>query len=400
MSAQVINPRIRGFLCLTSHPAGCAANVKRQVDIAQHGAPGKGIGNALVIGSSAGYGLSSLITSVFGYGARALSVCFERPGTAEKPGSGGWYNLAEVHRLAKAQGKQVETINGDAFSTAIKEQAIAALKARFPNGGKLDLIVYSLASPKRTDPTTGTTYTSTLKPIGQAYTSKTINLDTDQIVPVTIQPATEADIESTRKVMGGDDWKMWIDALLAAGLLAEGCRTVAYSYIGPQLTYPIYRSGTIGKAKEHIEATARSLDQELQKKVKGHAWISVNKALVSQASSAIPVVPLYISLLYKVMKERGCHEGIIEQMVRLFKTHLGPGRTPTLDSEGRIRIDDWEMRPDVQEATAKLWETVTSENLMAISDYAGFKQEFRQLFGFEVPGIAYDQAVETEAALT
>jgi enoyl-[acyl-carrier protein] reductase/trans-2-enoyl-CoA reductase (NAD+) len=396
MAKVVINPRIRGFICLTSHPAGCAANVRRQVDLATKGGPGKGIGNALVIGSSAGYGLSSLITLAWGHGAKVLGACFERPGQGEKPGSGGFYNLAEVHRLAKAQGKQIETINGDAFAQAGKDAVIAALKARF---GKLDCIVYSVATPKRTDPATGTTYTSTLKPIGPAYNSKTIDLDSDQIKPVTIQPATDADIEATVKVMGGDDWLLWMKALKDADLLAPNCRTVAYSYIGPALTHAIYRAGTIGRAKDHLEATAKTITSDVLKGLGGHAYVSVNKALVTQASSAIPVVPLYISLLYKVMKEKKVHEGTIEQMVRLWAEHLAPGRTPTLDEAGRIRVDDWEMRADVQEATAKLWEQVGSENLMAISDYASFKREFRQLFGFEVDGINYAEPVEVEATL-
>ena len=396
MAKVVINPRIRGFICLTSHPAGCAANVRRQVDLATKGGPGKGIGNALVIGSSAGYGLSSLITLAWGYGAKALGACFERPGAGEKAGSGGWYNLAEVHRLAKAQGKTIETINGDAFAQAGKDAVIAALKARF---GKLDCIVYSVATPKRTDPATGTTYTSTLKPIGPAYNSKTIDLDSDQIKPVTIQPATDADIEATVKVMGGDDWLMWMKALKDADLLAPNCRTVAYSYIGPALTHAIYRAGTIGRAKDHLEATAKTITSDVLKNIGGAAYVSVNKALVTQASSAIPVVPLYISLLYKVMKEKNCHEGTIEQMVRLWAEHLAPGKTPKLDDAGRIRVDDWEMRKDVQEATSKLWEQVGSENLMAISDYASFKREFRQLFGFEVDGINYAEPVEVEATL-
>jgi enoyl-[acyl-carrier protein] reductase / trans-2-enoyl-CoA reductase (NAD+) len=396
MAKVVINPRIRGFICLTSHPAGCAANVRRQVDLVTKGGPGKGIGNALVIGSSAGYGLSSLITLAWGYGAKVLGACFERPGAGEKPGSGGFYNLAEVHRLAKTQGRQIETINGDAFTQAGKDAVIAALKARF---GKLDCIVYSVATPKRTDPATGTTYTSTLKPIGPAYHSKTIDLDSDQIKPVTIQPATDADIEATVKVMGGDDWLLWMKALKDADLLAPNCRTVAYSYIGPALTHAIYRAGTIGRAKDHLEATAKTITSDVLKSVGGHAYVSVNKALVTQASSAIPVVPLYISLLYKVMKEKKCHEGTIEQMVRLWAEHLAPGRTPKLDEAGRIRVDDWEMRADVQEATAKLWEQVGSENLMAISDYASFKREFRQLFGFEVDGINYAEPVEVEATL-
>lgn len=396
MAKVVINPRIRGFICLTSHPGGCAANVRRQVEIATRGGPGKGIGNALVIGSSAGYGLSSLITLAWGHGAKVLGACFERPGNGEKAGSGGFYNLAEVHRLAKAQGKTIETINGDAFAQTGKDAVIAALKARF---GKLDCIVYSVATPKRTDPATGVTYSSTLKPIGPAYESKTIDLDSDVIKPITIQPATDADIEATVKVMGGDDWLLWMKALKDADLLAPGCRAVAYSYIGPALTHAIYRAGTIGRAKDHLEATAKTITAEVLKPLGGAAYVSVNKALVTQASSAIPVVPLYISLLYKVMKDKQCHEGTIEQMVRLWADHLAPGKTPKLDDAGRIRVDDWEMRKDVQDATAALWEQVTSENLMATSDYAGFKREFRQLFGFEVDGIDYAQPVEVEAAL-
>ena len=256
MAKVVINPRIRGFICLTAHPTGCAANVRRQVEVAAKGGPGKGIGNALVIGSSAGYGLSSLITLAWGHGAKVLGACFERPGNGEKAGSGGYYNLAEVHRLAKAQGKTIETINGDAYAQAGKDAVIAALKARF---GKLDCIVYSVATPKRTDPATGVTYSSTLKPIGPAYESKTIDLDSDVIKPITIQPATDADIEATVKVMGGDDWLLWMKALKDADLLAPNCRAVAYSYIGPALTHAIYRAGTIGRAKDHLEATAKTI---------------------------------------------------------------------------------------------------------------------------------------------
>ncbi|HEX3132885.1 MAG TPA: enoyl-ACP reductase FabV [Planctomycetota bacterium] len=396
MAKVVINPRIRGFICLTSHPTGCAANVRRQVDLATTGGPGKGIGNALVIGSSQGYGLASLITLAWGHGAKVLGACFERPGTGEKAGSSGFYNLAEVHRLAKAQGKTIETINGDAFAQAGKDAVIAALKARF---GKLDCVVYSVATPKRTDPATGTTYSSVLKPIGPTYNSKTIDLDTDVLKPVSIAPAIDTEIDATVKVMGGEDWQLWMEALAAADLLAPGCRTVAYSYIGPALTTPIYTNGTIGRAKAHVETTAKALNAGVLKKLGGAAYVSVNKALVTQASSAIPVVPLYISLLYKVMKDKKCHEGTIEQMVRLWAEHLAPGKTPKLDDAGRIRVDDWEMRADVQAATSALWDQVTSENLMAISDYASFKREFRQLFGFEVEGVNYAEPVEVEATL-
>jgi enoyl-[acyl-carrier protein] reductase/trans-2-enoyl-CoA reductase (NAD+) len=394
MAKVVINPRIRGFICLTSHPSGCAANVQRQVAVAK-ATPGTGLGTVLVIGSSAGYGLSSLITAVFGHGAKALSVCFERPGQGEKAGSAGWYNLAEVHRLAKAEGRQVETINADAFATATKQQVVAALKARF---SKVDLIVYSLASPKRADPTTGTLYSSTLKPIGAPFVSNSVNLDTDQVIQITLPSATEADIRSTVKVMGGEDWGYWIQALQDADLLAPACRTVAYSYIGPKVTHAIYTAGTIGRAKADLDVCAAAITKRLAP-LGGQAYVSVNKALVTQASSAIPVVPLYISLLYQVMKSRGTHEGTIEQMVRLFATHIAPGKTPSLDAEGRIRIDDWEMDAGVQAEVASLWPRITSETLATLSDFAGFKRDFRQLFGFEVPGIDYSQPVETEVPL-
>lgn len=396
MSTSVINPRIRGFICTTTHPDGCAANIRRQVEIATAGGPGHGLTNVLVVGSSAGYGLSSLITALFGYGADVLSVCFEREGKGDKPGSAGWYNLAEVHRLAKAAGRRIETINGDAFGHAVKAQVLEALKARF---GKIDLVVYSLASPKRKDPQSDTVWSSTLKPIGPSYTAKTLNTDSDQVTDITIQPATTDEVENTRRVMGGDDWQMWMDSLLKHDLLAPGARTVAYSYIGPDMTWPIYRAGTIGAAKDHLEATGRALNDTLKAKLGGGAWVSVNKALVTQASSAIPVVPLYISILYRVMQEQGCHEGTIEQMVRLFRDHIGPGKQPALDDKGRIRVDDWEMRPAIQAEVAKRWQVIDSSNLLEISDYAMFKREFRQLFGFEVDGIDYGAATEVERAL-
>lgn len=396
MAQAVINPRIRGFICTTAHPEGCAVNVRRQIALAeQAGLSGK-VGNALVIGSSAGYGLSSLITLAFGLKAKVLGCCFERPGKEAKAGSAGFYNLAEVHRQAKAKGLTVETLNGDAFAPAGKEAAIAALKARF---GKVDYVVYSVATPRRTDPVDGQTYTSVLKPIGAPYSAKTIDLDTDEVKDLTITPANDDEIKATTKVMGGDDWQMWIQALLDADLLAPGCRTVAYSYIGPKITHAVYRAGTIGRAKDHLESTAHKLDALLQQKVGGHAWVSVNKALVTQASSAIPVVTLYISLLYKVMKEQGTHEGTIEQMIRLWKDHLGPGKTPGVDDHGRIRIDDLEMAAKVQAETDALWNRVDTGNLKSISDYEGFKREFRSLFGFEVDGVDYGAAVEVEAAL-
>jgi enoyl-[acyl-carrier protein] reductase/trans-2-enoyl-CoA reductase (NAD+) len=395
MPTAVINPRIRGFICTTAHPAGCAANVRALIDLARAGGPCKGLGTVLVVGSSAGFGLASLATSIFGYGADAVGVCFERPANGDKPGTAGFYNLAEMHRQAKTAGRKLTTINGDAFSHAVKQQAIAALKAL---GRPVDLVVYSLASPKRKDPDSDTVWGSVLKPLGDAYTAKTVDLDSDQIKDVTLVTATAEEKAGTIKVMGGEDWKLWMDVLGEAGLLAPTCRTVAYSYIGPKVTHPIYRAGTIGAAKDHLEATGRELNVRLAK-TGGGAWVSVNKALVTQASSAIPVVPLYIALLYKVMKAKGNHEETGEQIVRLFKDHLAPGRQPKLDEQGRIRVDDWEMDPAVQAEVDRLWQSVTSENLQACSDYAGFKTGFRRLFGFEVPGIDYAAPVELGAEL-
>lgn len=393
---QVITARIRGFLCLNAHPTGCAANVDRQIQVARTARTDQGPRDALIIGGSTGYGLSSLVTTVFGYGARALNVCLERPPHGEKSASAGWYNVAALQRRAKEDGRTVATINGDAYSTEIKNETVARLKSW---GAKLDTVVYSLASPRRTDPATGQSYASVLKPLGAPYASKSINLANDQVVTVEIAPASPQDIEATTKVMGGEDWALWMRALLAEGLLAQGCRTVAYSYIGPELTYPIYRSGTIGRAKEHLEQTAHTLDDELRTRVGGRAFVSVDKAVVTQASSAIPVVPLYISILYKIMKAHGTHEGTIEQMVRLFRDHLRPGVEPTIDTEGRIRLDDREMEPGVQAAVSRAWAEITSDNLLALSDFAGFKQEFRSLFGFEVDGVDYSVPVDPEVPL-
>ena len=396
MPVQTVAARIRGFICLNAHPAGCAANVRAQVELARQGAPGAGLGHALVVGASTGYGLASLATAVFGYGARAVGVCLERPPQGEKTASAGWYNLAALGRLARDADRDVAFVNGDAYSDAVKRETIELLRRR---GAKLDSVVYSLASPKRTDPKTSVTYASVLKPLGAPFVSKSINLGNDQVTTVEIAPASDDDVDATRKVMGGEDWDLWIRALLDADLLAPGCRTVAYSYIGPALTYPIYRSGTIGKAKEDLEDTAKSLSATLAARLGGAAYVSVNKALVTQASSAIPVVPLYISLLYEVMKAKGTHEGTGEQIARLFREHLAPGRTPRLDPGGRIRLDDLEMQEDVQARVSALWDEVTTETLFALTDYAGFKREFRALFGFEVPGVDYTQPVETELAI-
>ncbi len=394
MSSQVIASRIRGFISLNAHPAGCAANVDAEIAVASKGAPGQGFGGALVIGGSTGYGLSSLLSAVFGYGARGTAVCLERPPQGEKTDSAGWYNLAAAQRRARAAGGEIAVVNGDAFSREIKEQTIAGLKRA---GGKLDSVVYSLAAPRRVDG--DASWSSVLKPIGAAFRSKSINLGNDQVVEVEIAPATEAEIEATRKVMGGEDFAAWVRALADADLLAQGCHAVAYSYVGPELTFPIYRSGTIGKAKEDLEKTARELSALLSARVAGAAYVSVNKGLVTQAAAAIPVVPLYVSLLYKVMKSVGTHEGTAEQIARLYRDHLGPGKRPRTDAEGRIRIDDLELDPGVQARVSELWAQVNSENLATVSDYAGFRTGFRNLFGFEVPGIDYTAPVETDVKI-
>ena len=394
MSSQVIAARIRGFICLNAHPAGCAANVDREIAVARRDAPGKGLGAALVVGGSTGYGLSSLASAVFGYGARGTAVCLERPPQGEKTASAGWYNLAAAQRRAREAGRDISVINGDAFSVEIKEQTIAALERA---GAKLDHVIYSLAAPKRVDG--DQSWSSVLKPLGAPFRSKTINLGNEQVTEVEIAPASDAEVEATRKVMGGEDFVAWVRALADADLLAHGCRAVAYSYVGPALTFPIYRSGTIGKAKEDLERTTAELSAMLAARVGGAAWVSVNKGLVTQASAAIPVVPLYISLLYKVMKEAGTHEGTAEQIARLYRDHLAPGRTPRTDAEGRIRIDDWELDAGVQARVSALWAEVTTENLATLSDYAGFRTGFRNLFGFEVPGVDYTQPVETSVDL-
>ncbi|HXT98244.1 MAG TPA: enoyl-ACP reductase FabV [Polyangia bacterium] len=395
MSSQVIAARIRGFICLNAHPAGCAANVDAEISIARQGAPGKGLGGALVVGGSTGYGLSSLVSAVFGYGARGTVVCLERPPHGEKTASAGWYNLAAAQQRARAAGREIAVVNGDAFSREIKEQTIAGLQKA---GGKLDQVIYSVAAPKRVDG--DTSWSSVLKPIGVSFRSKSINLGNDQVTEVEIAPASDAEIEATRRVMGGEDFAAWVRALAEADLLAPGCRAVAYSYVGPALTFPIYRSGTIGKAKEDLEKTTRELSAMLSARVGGAAYVSVNKGLVTQAAAAIPVVPLYISLLYKVMKAAGTHEGTAEQIARLYRDHLAPGQTPRTDAEGRIRIDDLELDPGVQARVAALWAEVNTENLATLSDYAGFRTGFRNLFGFEVPGVDYAAPVETDVAIS
>jgi enoyl-[acyl-carrier protein] reductase/trans-2-enoyl-CoA reductase (NAD+) len=388
---MVVTPKVRGFICTTAHPVGCAKHVAEQIAVVKNrGHIANGPKKVLVIGSSTGYGLSSRIAAAFGSNASTIGVFFEKPAETDKCGTAGWYNSAAFENEARAAGLYARSFNGDAFSDAMKAEVIAAVKSDL---GQVDCVVYSLASPRRTDPKTGEVYKSVLKPIGQSYTNRNLNTSTGVVDEITIQPAEGDDVAQTVAVMGGEDWQMWIDALLAEGLLAKGVQTVAYSYIGPEITWPIYKNGTIGRAKEDLERVQRELDTKL-KPLDGKAWVSVNKALVTQASSAIPVVPLYISLLYKVMKADGTHEDCIEQMDRLFRDRLYNGN-PQPDEVGRIRIDDWEMAPAVQKLVDQRWTEVNTDNLREIADFDGYQAGFLKLFGFGLNGVDYTADVDT-----
>ncbi len=382
---MIIEPRMRGFICLTSHPDGCAQSVKNQIEYVKSKGAIDGAKKVLVIGASTGFGLASRITSAFGSGASTIGVFFEKPPAEGKTASPGWYNSAAFENEAHNAGLYAKSINGDAFSDEIKKETLDLIKKDL---GQIDLVIYSLASPIRTNPKTGITHRSVLKPIGNTFTNKTVDFHTGNVSEVSIAPAGEEDIENTIAVMGGEDWEMWMDALKDADLLANDAMAIAYSYIGPSLTEAVYRKGTIGSAKDHLEATAFKITESL-KNINGKAYVSVNKALVTQASSAIPVIPLYISLLYKIMKEKGIHEGCIEQIQRLFQDRLYSGKDIPTDEKGRIRIDDWEMREDVQEKVAQLWLEATTETLSEIGDLAGYRQDFLNLFGFELKGVDY-----------
>lgn|SRR5690554_2196897 len=446
---MVVKPKFRGFICTTAHPQGCAAHVSEQIKyvrarLHEHGEygvesqggmeggershsekpqgpeKGKSLDEAksslrvkssekvkrlgkvkrpnkvLIIGASTGYGLASRIVSAFGYGAATIGVFLEKPASKNKTASPGWYNTVAFEEKARAEGYYAKSINGDAFSTEVKTETVELIRRDL---GSVDLVVYSLAAPRRTHPLSGETFSSVLKPIGQTVTSKTVDLHTGIISEATIEPATETEIKHTVAVMGGEDWRMWIETLKNAGILAPGALTVAYSYIGPEITRFVYRDGTIGRAKEDLEQTAAEL-ADMLRETGGEAYVSVNKALVTQASSAIPVVPLYISLLYKVMKEKGIHEGCIEQIYRLFRDRLySSTQRSLLDEEGRIRMDDWEMRADVQAEVLKLWKKVDTENLQSLSDLEGYKNDFFKLFGFNCVGIDYEEEVDIEKGI-
>ena len=382
---MIIEPRMRGFICLTAHPEGCEQNVKNQIEYVQSKGQIEGVKKVLVIGASTGFGLASRITSAFGSGAATIGVFFEKPPLEGKTASPGWYNSAAFEKEAHKAGLYAKSVNGDAFSNEVKKQTLDLIKADL---GQVDLVIYSLASPVRLHPVTGVLHRSVLKPIGATYTNKTVDFHTGLVSEISIEPCQEEDIANTVAVMGGEDWAMWMDALKAENLLAPGATTVAYSYIGPSLTEAVYRKGTIGRAKDHLEATAFEIAKSLAD-VQGKAYVSVNKALVTQASSAIPVIPLYISLLYKIMKEEGIHEGCIEQIQRLYQDRLFTNESVPVDEKGRIRIDDWEMREDVQEKVATLWKQATTESLPEIGDLEGYRIDFLNLFGFELEGVDY-----------
>lgn len=382
---MIIEPRMRGFICLTAHPKGCEQNVKNQIEYVKSKGHIEGAKKVLVIGASTGFGLASRITSAFGSNASTIGVFFEKSPSDGKTASPGWYNSAAFENEAHKAGLYAKSINGDAFSNEIKKQTLDLIKSDL---GQVDLVIYSLASPVRQHPVTGVLHRSVLKPIGNVYTNKTVDFHTGIVSEISIEPCQGDDIANTIAVMGGEDWAMWIDALKEENLLAKGATTVAYSYIGPSLTEAVYRKGTIGRAKDHLEATAFTIAKDL-KSIEGKAFVSVNKALVTQASSAIPVIPLYISLLYKIMKEEGIHEGCIEQIQRLYQDRLYTGEPIATDEKGRIRIDDWEMRDDVQEKVATLWKKATTESLSEIGDLQGYKQDFLNLFGFGLEGVDY-----------
>jgi enoyl-[acyl-carrier protein] reductase / trans-2-enoyl-CoA reductase (NAD+) len=392
---MIIAPKIRGFICTTAHPEGCAQHVAEQIAVVEkRGIIENGPKRVLVIGSSTGYGLASRIAAAFGSKASTIGVFFERPGEADRTATAGWYNTRAFELAAKEAGLYARSFNGDAFSSPVKSEVIAAIKADL---GQVDLVIYSLASPRRTDPVSGEVYKSVLKPVGASYTNKNLNTSTGVVNEITIEPAEGDDVQQTIAVMGGADWSLWMDALLEADVLAEGVKTVAYSYIGPEVTWPIYKNGTIGRAKEDLENVQRALDAKLAP-LQGKAWVSVNKALVTQASSAIPVVPLYISLLYKVMKAEGTHEDCIEQMDRLFRERLY-NNSPQPDEAGRIRVDDWEMAAQVQSLVDQRWQEVNSENFPELGDFEGYQSSFLRLFGFGLSGVDYMADTDTAVGI-
>lgn len=391
---MIIKPKIRGFICTTTHPIGCEKNVQTQ--IAKTKAAGKianGPKRVLVIGASAGYGMSSRIAAAYGSDASTIGVFFEKPATERKPGSAGWYNSATFEKQAKADGLYAKSINGDAFAHEMKAKVIELIKADL---GQIDAVIYSVAAPVRKMPDTGEVIRSSLKPIGETYISTAIDTNKDVIIEASVEPASEEEIANTVTVMGGQDWELWMNALAEAGVLAEGTKTVAYSYIGTELTWPIYWDGALGKAKIDLDRASTAIQAQLDS-LNGEAYVAVQKSVVTQASSAIPVMPLYISMVFKIMKEEGVHEGCMEQILRLFSERLykADGSVPQTDETRRLRLDDWELRDDIQEKCKVLWPSITTENLFELTDYKEYKEEFLQLFGFGVDGIDYEKDVDT-----
>ncbi len=390
---MIIQPKIRGFICTTAHPAGCAKNVQNQIDyVKSQGAVANGPKNVLVIGSSTGYGLASRILATFGCGAATMGIFFEKQAEKKRTASAGWYNSVAFEQKAKEAGFYAKSFNGDGFSDDMRRQVIDAIKADW---GKVDCVIYSLAAPRRQHPKTGELAKSVLKPLGKTYTNTSIDLTTDKLETVTLPEATQEEVDQTISVMGGEDWEFWIDALEKEGLLSDGAKTVAYSYVGPQLTQAVYRNGTIGQAKDHLEATAKKLDERL-KKINGQAAISVNKALVTQSSSAIPFIPLYFILLSRVMKEKNVDEDCIAQIYRLFTSALYTKNPIDCDEKGRIRMDDKEMLEDVQKIVGENWDKLTQENFAEYSDLDGYHKDFLALFGFGLEGVDYDADVDPD----
>ena len=388
---MIIKPRVRGFMCITSHPVGCENNVVEQINYIKRQEPIAGPKRVLVIGSSTGYGLSARITAAFGCGAATLGVFFENPGTERKPGTAGWYNSAAFHKHADASGIYAKSINGDAFSDEVKQRAIETIKADL---GQIDLVIYSLAAPRRQHPKTGEVFNSTLKPVGKNISMRGINTDKETIQEFSLEAASEQEIEDTVAVMGGEDWQMWLDALGNAGVLAKGAKTTAFTYIGEKMTWDLYWDGTIGQAKKDLDTKVISIREALALSG-GDARVSVLKAVVTQSSSAIPIMPLYLAMLFREMKADGSHEGCIEQLYRLFTEGLY-AETPRFDEEGRLRMDELELRPEIQAAVAQSWAKISTDNLRQLTDFAGYKHEFLALFGFDIPGIDYEADVNPE----
>lgn len=385
---MIIKPRVRGFMCVTTHPTGCEANVKEQIDYIKAQGSIDMPKRVLVIGSSTGYGLAARITAAFGAGASTLGVFFEKEGTDRKPGTAGWYNSAAFHKFAEADGLYAKSINGDAFTDELKQKTIETIKADM---GQVDLVIYSLAAPRRQHPRTGVVHNSTLKPIGKDVSLMGINTNKSEIQEFTLEAATDEDIDNTVAVMGGEDWQMWIDALDEAGVLADGAKTSAFTYIGEKVTWDLYWGGTIGRAKQDLDTRVKAIREKLAAKG-GDARVSVLKAVVTQASSAIPIMPLYLSLLFKVMKAEGTHEGCIEQLYRLYSECLYTD-TPRLDDEGRARVDELELIPEVQQAVEQAWDKITTETIATETDFVGYQAEFLRLFGFGIDGVDYEADV-------